>query len=224
MCDPENPGSDGLGVQGLGAEGPGSANSGSATSGRGAARWCLRVRAARGRAGRFRQDQSGAMAVEFALILFPLCVLIFFVLETALVFWLTSALDNGLDASMRQFYVQSGGSATSLVDSVRSEICRQVSPFVRCENLKVDIGVYDSFTRIDRTSPIDAASGTWRTDFGIQHGCLTKGSVVVVQAAFAQHTFQKFGVVKNQFQNGSWLINATSVLQLEGNSTGGSGC
>lgn len=164
------------------------------------------------------------MAVEFALVLFPLCILIFFVLENALVFWVTSALDNGLDASMRQFYVQSGASATSLLDAVRSEVCRQVNPFVRCENLKIDIGVYESFTRIDRTSPIDPASGTWRADFGVQHGCLTKGSVVVVQAAFAQHTFQKFGVVKTQFQDGSWLINATSVLQLEGNSTGGSGC
>ena len=81
-----------------------------------------------------------------------------------------------------------GASATSLLDAVRSEVCRQVNPFVRCENLKIDIGVYDSFTRIDRTSPIDPASGTWRANFGTQHGCLTKGSVVVVQAAFAQHT------------------------------------
>jgi Flp pilus assembly pilin Flp len=214
MCDPANPE--------LVNPDRVAAGSGHAPGGGGGT--SLRIVLARSGPRRFRQDQSGAMAVEFALVLFPLCILIFFVLENALVFWVTSALDNGLDASMRQFYVQSGASATSLLDAVRSEVCRQVNPFVRCENLKIDIGVYESFTRIDRTSPIDPASGTWRADFGVQHGCLTKGSVVVVQAAFAQHTFQKFGVVKTQFQDGSWLINATSVLQLEGNSTGGSGC
>jgi Flp pilus assembly pilin Flp len=190
----------------------------------GAGREALGGTAIRSNVRRLRQNRSGATAVEFALILFPLCILILFILENALVFWVTSALDNGLDAAMRQFYVQSGAAAQPLLDSVRGEICRQVDPFVRCKRLKIDIGVYDSFTRIDRTSPLDPTSGTWRTNFGFQHGCLTKGSVVVVQAAFAQHTVQSFGIVKYQFLDGSRLINATAVLQLEGNSTGGAGC
>jgi Flp pilus assembly pilin Flp len=172
----------------------------------------------------FGADQRGAMAVEFAMILFPLCVLIFFVLEAALVYWISSALDNGLDASMRQFYVQAGASTQTLSDGIRAELCRQVTPLVKCENLKVDIAAYDSFGRIDKASPVDGATGTWRVGFGDLHGCLTKGSVVVVQAALAQQTFQNFGIVTNQFKDGSRLILATSVLQLDGNSTGSTGC
>ena len=109
MCDPANPE--------LAKSEPVVAGSGGLPGVRVGRR--LRPGPARSAAQRFRQDQSGAMAVEFALVLFPLCILIFFVLENALVFWVTSALDNGLDASMRQFYVQSGASATSLLDAVR---------------------------------------------------------------------------------------------------------
>lgn len=177
-----------------------------------------------GRPRRFGADQRGAMAVEFAMILFPLCVLVFALLETALIYWISSALDNGLDASMRQFYVQAQASTTTLVGGIRAELCRQVSPFVKCENLKVDVAVYDSFGRIDRAGPVDEATGTWRTGFGEQHGCIVKGSVVVVRAALAQQTFQNFGLVKTPFKDGSQLILATSVLQLDGNSTTSTGC
>lgn len=173
---------------------------------------------------RFGADRGGAMAVEFAMVLFPLCILIFFILEGALVYWVSSALDNGLDSSMRQFYVQADSPESTLAGGVREELCRQVSPFVNCDKLKIDIAAYDSFSRIDGSSPLDASTGNWRAGFGEQHGCLRKGSVVVVQAALAQQTFQKFGVVKTQFKDGSRLILATAVLQLDGNSTSGAAC
>ena len=175
-------------------------------------------------AGRFERDQGGAMAVEFAMILFPLCILIFLVLETALIYWIASALDHGVEASMRQFYVQAEASSKTLAQAVRGELCRQVSPFVKCENLKVDIAAYRSFGSIDKSSPVDASTGTWRAGFGDQHGCLTKGSVVVVQAALAQQTFQGFGIVKSPFKDGSQLILATAILQLDGNATRRTDC
>ncbi len=173
---------------------------------------------------RLKTDQRGAMAVEFAMILFPLCVLLFFIMEVALVYWISAALDNGLDVSMRQFYVQAEANSKTPMEGIREELCRQVSPFVKCENLKVDIAAYDSFGRIDKTGPVDDAAGTWRVGFGEQHGCLTKSSIVVVQAALAQQTFQNFGIVKNRFKDGSQLILSTSVLQLDGNTIGATGC
>lgn len=173
---------------------------------------------------RFGADQRGAMAVEFAMILFPLFILIFFIMEGALVYWVSSALDNGLDSSMRQFYVQAQATPETLAASVRDELCRNVSPFVSCARLKLDIAAYDSFGAIDNAAPIDTGTGTWRAGFGEQHGCLRKGSVVVVQAALAQQTFQRFGIVKDQFSDGSRLILATAVLQLDGNSTMSAAC
>ena len=164
------------------------------------------------------------MAVEFAMVLFPLCILIFFVLENALVFWVTSALDNGLDASMRQFYVQSGASAHVAARRHAQRVCRQVDPFVPLREPE------DRYRRLRQLHPDRPDQPHRRRPRGpggrisaIQHGCLTKGSVVVVQAAFAQHTFQNFGVVKNQFQDGSWLINRHRP-SLDGNATGSTGC
>lgn len=185
-----------------------------------------RTVAAPGRAGvaRLRRDAGGAAAVEFALVMVPLFVVVLFVLENALVHWVTASLDNGLDASMRQFYVRAGGAGAEQIEGVRAELCRQIAPFVKCEALKVDVAAYANFASIDRASPIDPAMGDWRAGFGGQHGCLTKGSVVVVQAALAQHTFQAFGIAPGQFRDGSRLINAAAVIQLEGNSPVAAGC
>ncbi|KQO56130.1 hypothetical protein ASG60_13535 [Methylobacterium sp. Leaf469] len=171
-----------------------------------------------------RRDTGGAAAVEFAVVIVPLFVVILFVLENALVHWITASLDNGLDSAMRQFYVRADGSGGSPLDGVRTELCRQVAPFVKCDALKVDVAAYDSFASVDRASPVDAATKDWRPGFGTQHGCLLKGSVVVVQAALAQHTFQPFGIAPGQFRDGSRLINAAAVIQLEGNSPVASGC
>lgn len=178
------------------------------------------IRAAR----RFGGDRRGVIAVEFALVAFPLCILVFALIEIGLIYWVSATLDNGIDASMRQFYVQAEASSKTLSEGVRSELCRQMSPFVKCENLKVDIAAYARFADIDRASPVDASTGTWRAGFGDQHGCLTKGSIVVVQAALAQQTFQRFGIVTNPFKDGSQLILATAILQLDGNAPRSAGC
>lgn len=163
-------------------------------------------------------------AVEFALIAFPLCILLFALIEIGLIYWVSATLDNGIDASMRQFYVQAEASSKTLSEGVRGDLCRQMSPVVKCENLKVDIAAYESFASIDRSSPVDPSTGTWRAGFGDQHGCLTKGSIVVVQAALAQQTFQNLGIVTNPFKDGSQLILATAVLQLDGNAPRSAGC
>lgn len=175
-------------------------------------------------ARRFGGDRRGVIAVEFALVAFPLCILVFALIEIGLIYWVSATLDNGIDASMRQFYVQAEASSKTLSEGVRGELCRQMSPFVRCENLKVDIAAYESFAGIDRSSPVDPSTGTWRAGFGDQHGCLTKGSIVVVQAALAQQTFQNFGIVTNPFKDGSQLIHATAILQLDGNAPRSAGC
>lgn len=182
------------------------------------------IRLGRILAGRMVRNRDGAAAVEFALVIVPLFVVLLFVLENALVHWITASLDNGLDSAMRQFYVRADHAGASQLEGVRAELCRQVAPFVKCDALKVDVAAYDSFASVDRASPVDAATGDWRSDFGRQHGCLSKGSVVVVQAALSQHTFQPFGIAQGQFRNGSRLINAAAVIQLEGNSPVAAGC
>jgi Flp pilus assembly pilin Flp len=171
-----------------------------------------------------RRDAGGAAAVEFALVMVPLFAVVLFVIENARVHWITASLDNGLDASMRQFYVRAGAPGTEQIDGVRAELCRQVAPLVRCDALKVDVTAYANFASIDRAGPVDPVTGDWRPRFGGQHGCLDKGSVVVVQAALAQHTFQAFGFTPAEFRDGRRLINAAAVIQLEGNSAAVTGC
>lgn len=158
------------------------------------------------------------------MVVFPFIVLVAFILENAFVFWIGAALDNGVETSMRQFYVRAESSAATQIDGVRTALCASMYPLVQCDSIRIDIAAYGSFAEVDPRGPVDDATQDWRAGFGTQHGCLGKGSIVVVQAAIAQQTFQNFGLVKSRFKNGSRLIASAAVIQLDGNASASAGC
>jgi Flp pilus assembly pilin Flp len=174
---------------------------------------------------RLGADTRGVTAVEFAMVVVPFVALIMLVMEMALIFWIGATLDNALQGSMRQLYVgSSSASGTSLMDAVRRQICDGAGGLVNCSTLKVDITAYPSFGDVRVSSPVDATTQDWRADFGRQHGCPVKGSVVVVQAALAQQSFYRLDLVRTAFKDGSRLIQSAAVVQLNQTPAAATGC
>ena len=174
---------------------------------------------------RLRDDARGVTSVEFAMIVFPFFTLVMLIMELALVFWIGATLDNALQGSMRQLYVGASPTVgTSLMTAIRRQICDGSKWLVNCDTLKVDLVAYSSFGDVRVSSPVDPGTQDWRTDFGKQHGCPARGSVVVVQAALAQQTFHRFGFGTSAFKDGSRLIQSAAVVQLTQNVSGAEGC
>lgn len=158
------------------------------------------------------------------MVVFPFVTLLIAMMEIGFIFLIGSALDNGLESSMRQFYVQADASTRSRTEAIRAELCRRMELLAKCEAIKVDVAAYADFQSIDTSSPMDEATRTWRANFGTDHGCIAKGSIVVVQAGIAQKTFQNLGTTKGTFGDGSRLISASAVIQLDGNAASSAGC
>lgn len=107
---------------------------------------------------RFSGDRSGATAVEFALVAGPLILMLFAIMELALVFIVSSTLDSAtadVARTIRTGAVQKDGGGSA--DKIRTDICGKISwlPEATCEaNLSVDVRTFSQFTDITAPDPV----------------------------------------------------------------------
>ena len=106
---------------------------------------------AMGRLRNFRRANDGATAIEFALLALPFCVLLFSILELAIIFFITAALDHGTAQAARQIRTgelqASETSKTAQLKAFRDRICEEMAGLADCDTrLRVDLVSDVSFT------------------------------------------------------------------------------
>jgi Flp pilus assembly protein TadG len=136
---------------------------------------------------RFAHARGGAAAVEFALISIPFFLLMFGIIELALIFLLSTTMDNATDTASRTIRtgsLQTSGTATAA--AFKTEICNGLGWLQGdCQaNLAVDVQTYPSFTAAGASQPfpLDAAGkfDASKTSFSMGG----QRSIVVVRAFY----------------------------------------
>lgn len=141
---------------------------------------------------RFKRDEDGATAVEFAILALPFCALLFSIIELAIVFFLSANLNDASATMARkirvgQFQVTSGASG----DTFRDAICAEMTSNSNCiQKLRVDVvtspsGQFQGVTippppPVDPTAPVGTLPGNVYSS--------SSGSEVVVVRAQYYHT------------------------------------
>lgn len=107
-------------------------------------------------AKRFKNDENGATAIEFAFVALPFFALLFGILELAVIFFINSALVHATSEAGRIIRVgnfQNCGAA----DEFRELVCENMNNMNNCSrNLRIDVLSGDSFKEItfDDIDPI----------------------------------------------------------------------
>ena len=132
----------------------------------------LQVRAIK----RFRQDDSGAMGVELALVALPFFAVLFAVLESALVFWANQVLGAATADAARELYTgqfQKANVSTpaeELPSRFKREVCSRIGGLIPCSSVRIDVRSTSSFpggvpvpivTKPDGTQEVDPAFGVY---------------------------------------------------------------
>jgi Flp pilus assembly protein TadG len=161
---------------------------------------------------RWRRDERGSAAVEFAVIAPVFFFLMFVIAETALVFIAEQVLDNAVFETARLIrtgQVQQGGMSE---DDFREEVCDRVSVFINCNsaNFYLDVVSYDTFTDMSVTNPLDDDDNfndAAAFDFG------QPNDIVVVRAYYQWPTNQIFGSLSlKNLSNGKRLIGSFAAF------------
>lgn len=145
-------------------------------------------------ARRFRRNDRGATAVEFALVATPFLALLMGIVELALAFTASVALDNAVQAASREIRTgelqsPTGASAQEISrQAFRDEICDGMG-FMESDcksNLYVDVSTVSQFSSVSLSDPIqNGAFDPGALNF--QTG--SASSIVLVRCYYRWHLF-----------------------------------
>lgn len=114
------------------------------------------ARKIRSRLHRFRADQDGATAVEFAIIAVPFLALIFGILELGMVFMVSTTLENATETVARQIRTgQFQTSGSNNVTAFKSAVCDEMSWLSSdcTSKLYVNVRTFPKFADVTLTPP-----------------------------------------------------------------------
>jgi Flp pilus assembly protein TadG len=132
---------------------------------------------------RLRKDQGGATAVEFALVAVPFFLLLYAILDIALIFFASTTLENGIVAAARKIRTGEAQASNMSKEQFRDLVCDQVSMMLACdERLGLDVRKFDNFANVNFENALDA-SGKLKNNMKFDPG--DAGDVVVVRAFYS---------------------------------------
>lgn len=176
--------------------------------------WFSRLRT--GRARRFARDERGATAVELAILAVPFFVLVWAIMETALVFLATQILDGAVQDSARLIRTGQAQTAGYTIDNFRTAICSRLYGLFNCNNLKISVKTVTSFTSASAPpSPLDPTDPSkWVLTPAYDDG--QGSSVIMVQVYYKWPLGVSFGGFSlASSSDGTMLMGAVRVFKNE---------
>jgi Flp pilus assembly protein TadG len=129
---------------------------------------------------RFLRREDGAAAVEFALVALPFLLLMFMIMETALIFFAGQTLETAAADSAR--LIRTGQAQNFTQANFKTEVCKRIYALFDCANgIYVDVQNPSGFDSVDRSVNLDS-SGKPVTQYSTS--ALTTGQIVVVRLMY----------------------------------------
>lgn len=178
---------------------------------------------ARGRRGfakiipaRLRQDQAGAVAIEFAVVALPFFILVFAIIQIAMLFLTDQLLETAVADAAR--YIRTGQAKTAgwTITDYNTQVCNELYGLIDCTALQSYVTAYTSPTSISTTAPTVNATGAYSSSPSYDSSANT-GTTVVVAATYYQYPslFASAGLSVADQSNGTRLIGAVAAFRNE---------
>jgi len=163
---------------------------------------------------RLRRNQSGAAAVEFALVAAPFIAMLFAIIETAIVFFAGQVLETAVQDSARMIMTgqaQNGGFSQA---QFKTQVCSHIVAMLDCNNgVQVDVRKFSSFNNVALPSPVDA-NGNYTPNVSYNPG--GPGDIVVVRLFYLWPVIvSPLGFNLADVNGGKRLIVATAAFRNE---------
>jgi Flp pilus assembly protein TadG len=164
--------------------------------------------------GRFRRDQKGATAIEFAIVALPFFSLLFAIIEHSLLYFGAQSLDNALMTTSRLIKTGQAQSQGLSEAEFRDLVCEQIDFLMDCGNrLKIDVRTYNNFGGLTPNSPLND-DGSYSNDFTFDAG--SGGEIVLVRIFYSWPLVTPmFSDSVSNMNDGSYLLSSSAVFRNE---------
>lgn len=161
----------------------------------------------------FTQDEEGSVAVEFGLIALPFFTCLFAMVETALIFFASVAMEGAMEDAARMVRTGVAHEEGMTAEQFKTEICSRSPLFFDCgDSLVVDVRTFDEFGDVTFEDPIDE-DGNLSNNF--QYNIGGAGEVVMVRAFYIWDVVTPVGIGLENMSGGNRLLAASAVFRNE---------
>jgi Flp pilus assembly protein TadG len=164
--------------------------------------------------GRFCRNESGAAAVDFAMVLLPFLAVLMAIIESAIVLLAGQVLQTATTNSARMILTGQAQNSSWGLAQFQNSVCASLTVMFNCAaNLHIDVRSFSSFSSVSLPSATNA-NGTLANNYVYQPG--NPGDVVVVRLIYQWPIFASalgIGLV-NSAGNTNTLV-ATAAFRNE---------
>lgn len=162
---------------------------------------------------RLLDDRRGAVALEFAIVSIPFFLLLFAIIEMALMFFVGQVLDTATVSASRLIRTGEAKAQSLSQDQFKTKICEGMVSLVDCETrLYVDVQSYSSFNAYAPTSPLDKDGNISSTRYTTGN----KSEIIVVRSFYAWPVlFNLLARSTTRLSTGDQLLGAVVAFQTE---------
>jgi Flp pilus assembly protein TadG len=163
---------------------------------------------------KLRRDQNGATAVEFALLIGPLLVLLMGIMEVSMQYFVSAALDSAVQRTARLIRTGQAQAQNMSVADLREEMCANILNLFDCSsNSYLLVDTLDDFTTPAYPLPVEA-NGQFVSAVTFEMG--SGHSYVMVHGYFQfSPLFNVFGALSPGLSNGKRLLVASALFRNE---------
>ena len=159
---------------------------------------------------RLARKEDGAAAIEFGLVAGPFLLLVFAIMETAMVFFAGQTLETAVADSSRLIMTGQAQTQGMNQSAFKAAVCARIYGLFDCESgVHVDVRTYTSFNGATPPSPLDA-NGNFQNNTTYQPG--GAGDIVVVRLFYQWPIY--VSLLQNMTGNKRLLI-ATAAFRNE---------
>jgi Flp pilus assembly protein TadG len=161
----------------------------------------------------FIKDRKGSAAIEFAILALPFLVLIFAIVEIAIMFFVDSGLDAALHKTVRQVRVGAAKSGAWDITKFKASVCGELSYSFSCAaNLKVRAVVVTNMASVAKVNPIVGGALNVTENFNIGDS----GDYVLVQAYLTWDPVLKlYAFSGGRLSDGKYVLGAAELFKNE---------
>lgn len=104
---------------------------------------------------RFKRNENGATAIEFAIVIGPFLMFVFGIISIGMHYLATNSLEKGVADASRQIRTGQAQNANMTANDFKSLVCSQAIPNIDCNKLEVHLSSYTSWKDVAPTGCID---------------------------------------------------------------------
>lgn len=166
--------------------------------------------------GALARDTRGATIIEFAIVAAPFIALIMATIQTSMVFFSQQTLETTAEKTARDLVTGQAQKSGLSKSDFKAAACKNLSAFMKCSNLMIDVRTADSFEDVDTSTPVltydssGKVNNNWKFDPG------AAGSIVVMRTMYELPVISApLGFDLSNMGPGKRLLIATSVFKSE---------